>query len=263
MVLSFYEHVLISQIIHRPGSEVTPDYNSIASLPTAFLSDDPVSQSHIYNVLQTTQRNRAVQSFKTAPVTNISLSTLIKIYNQKDSKASIELLKTRKQLHIDPEFVIDGDDPSIVWKAQNTGAVDFLCCVPDQPGFGAVLPNPPSGTSHEYSMDFTKLHKEFKAKHAHLNFDPAHRMLYIGRFAGQELWGAWISKDWFTDEKANTFDTGYTSGDTRMAGDIARWTILFLAFVMQQKGIGSVTCQTRHPKTLESYADLRKCTDLV
>lgn len=209
------------------------------------------------------QRNRIDADFKKAPITSVRLSSLIRTFESGNALESIALLRSRKRLHIDSKFMVNGNDPRIVWRAQASGAYDFLCCVPNRPGFLAVLPFPPTGTSFEYAMDFTKLHKEFKAKHAHLNFDPAHRMLFIGRFANQDLWGTWIPNEWFTQADDNAFKTGYTSGDTRMHGDIARWTILFLAFVMHQKGISDVTCSHAHPKVLDSYSALRRYTNLV
>jgi hypothetical protein len=243
--------------------ELSPTDNHLGNVSTALLSDDPITQHDVFTAMNQIRVDEEELKFLDAPRRAITLKELRTMYERKASRRALQLLMSRHRLVIDDEYIAAGDSDKVAWKAQDTGALDFLACVPNKPGFSAVLPNPPSGTMYEWQVDFTCPQKEFKAKHAHLGFDPARSMLYIGRCNGEDLWGAWIPKEFFDEPDYNRPATGFSSGDTRLSTDMYCWTIIWMALLFEVYGVSDVTLDEVYPKDLDSLDAVRTYTNLM
>ena len=221
-----------------------------------------MDQNEVHYLLLAGQREQSHKKFLDTPRKAIKLSKLKEIYEHGSRAHAISLLTSRRRLVIDRDYIFDGDDPNLAYRAKNNGAVDFLCCVPKRPGFEAVLPNPPVGDGM-WSMDFTKWNKEFKSKHADFGFDAKGRMLYMGQFGGEDLWGTWVPNKWFQQRPNDAPVSMFSSGDTRMSKPLAMWTILFMAYVLHEQGISDVIWEQRQPDDLQDIDDLRGYTNLA
>ena len=60
--------------------------------------------------------------------------------------------------------------------------------------------------SYVFKLDLNKQQKQWKARHADLEFDPTGRMLYIGTYSQEEVWLAMVPQA-FVDKEAME-DTG-------------------------------------------------------
>jgi hypothetical protein len=247
-----------------PGIDLAYTDNDFSNITTALMSEDPVSQEAVYRAMERLkERDDEEQRFRSAPSRAVRLSTLKGFYESGNHCAAVRLLGSRHHLVIDNKYIKRGTDCNTAWDATSRGALDFLVCVPDQPGFQAALPNPPHGTTWEWQMDFTQPQKEFKAKHAHLGFDPAGSMLYIGRCNGEELWAAWAPLDFFDDRDYQPVRARFSSGDTRLSSEMYRWTTIFMVYVLEQLGVSNITLLSPHPCKLDNLDDVRRQTNLM
>jgi hypothetical protein len=246
----------------RSGFDMSAGDNDLANFAPAFLSDDPVAQEDVYNAMVEMAAENTAMKFKTARRDRIGLSELKDIYDKQNKQAALQLLTGRHQLVIESDYLIPGDSKTLAWLGMNKGALDFIFCVPAKPGMAALLPNPPIGTSREWEVDFSRPQKQFKAKHAFLGFDPAKSMLYMGRCAEGEVWGAWAPAEMFYDDHYEPTQTGACSGDTRLSTDVYRWTLVFLAHVFSKLAISNVTLKSAHPRALNNLDDLKRVTNI-
>ena len=88
--------------------------------------------------------------------------------------------RTRIILPTSTAYITDPDDPNLIWSVDNF-FVDMLVCVGRDIGLGPLLPSSNIDCTFEFELEPTRRSREFKAKHAHLGFNPTESMLWAGR----------------------------------------------------------------------------------
>lgn len=241
--------------------------SDLAHVPPAAWAEDPVSQAEAYRAAIANDETRRDIDFHSKSFHNVLLSRLKAIDERADPHEALMLLKSRHKLKIDSEYKISGDDRNIHWDTSK-GALDFICCVPAHPGFTAMLPRSNQHPNFEWQMDFNRPQKQFKSKHARLDFDPASSMAYLGMCRNLEIWGALIPVQFFDDPDAwKRPGPGYSSGTSTMPSIKYFRMLMFLTYMMDKLGIHEVahpdSASTRYPMALGSFEEFRAVSNLM
>jgi len=119
----------------------------------------------------------------------------------------------------DSQYVVPSTDKDIHWKADGLH-LDLIICRGRTEGIAVVIPNVDDNHAMEFNMELKCSPRTFNAKFAHLGFDPAGAMHYIGRtHRSEEAWMALIPEDAVGDllEYQEPIAPGTCSGSTRMS----------------------------------------------
>ena len=141
-----------------------------------------------------------IQGFHEQVPTQVKLTTLRRDFEKGHKRTSIQRLRTRQIVQIDDELVYDKNDSGLAWSAREH-YLDYYLLVPARRGLQVILPTSQGDPSYVFKLDLNKQQKQWKARHADLEFDPTGRMLYIGTYAQEEVWLAMVPQA-FVDEEA-------------------------------------------------------------
>ncbi|KAL7279538.1 hypothetical protein ACG7TL_007384 [Trametes sanguinea] len=163
-----------------------------AAVPDTLLADDPGDQQALNLAILRSNHSASHfdQAYDDAPTFSLPLTTLRRIYKNKDKKSAISILSKKHSLHVNPDFVFDDQSKYIAWQVKEH-RLDYMCRVPNAIGFNAVLPNMqnrPARNDHTWSfkMTFKHRHLAYTGDIDVLAFNPRGAMLYIGQSSSNE-----------------------------------------------------------------------------
>ena len=237
----------------------------VPALP--FLAEDPVAQDVVLRtMISYYDEKKTERDFLRSPVTRTKLSQLKEIYERGNRTEQINLLRRRRQVEIDAQYIKQGTDNMVAYNTKS-GAVDYLLCIPRKAGLSALLPNSDVDIARVWKMTARGRQRRFKAKHARLGFDAAECMLYVGTLANEDVWVAFPPREFF-DEGAEALGdqaVGMDSDvDSRMSSGRCRQVLVFFAYLFAQQYVEDITVSEPHtwPQEILSDADFDKITNL-
>ena len=233
----------------------------ISRLPPAMWAEDPISQAEAYRNLVNIALNRTELKFQDARLTTVKASYLKALFEANDLEQSVKLLKRRRQLVIDREYMHYASDPEIC-PCITEGALDFSLYVPKVPGFHAIIPNTGSDPNYEWQLNLRKPQKQFNSKHAKVGYDLVRSVLFCGRYRDQETFIVFPPLDFFHNAFEYT-PAGFSSGPTNLKYDVYLKALILLAFLLSQNGIAGITLSNKYPSQLKTLRDVEAVTNLL
>ena len=157
---------------------------------------------------------------------DLPLSRLKSFYKNKDLNV-LSILANRHRVQIDDEFTLKKGVGKIFMDTSSS-LIDFFLTVGNRIGFSPLLPNARSDPRFCLHMDLHMQYKDFKTKNAMLGFDPAGRMLFLGRCRNEDVYLAMAPKEFFQDNFVPT-KAGYSTGPSTMSTRHYRQVVMMLA----------------------------------
>jgi hypothetical protein len=215
------------------AKEVRGAPTDISQAPAIHLADqdDRVAQS---TILQELVGTTLIDPSKRDPfpgmdVFPLKLSKLETLYLNKD-RSAVSLLSKRHEIHIDDRFRLRPGNGEI-YMDTSVSMIDYHLTVANCMGLSAILPNAMSSQSFSFDLDLKKPYKGFKYKHAMLGFDPARRMLFIGRVFDDDVYLAMVPRE-FLQGHFVPAPAGTSSGSPLMSTRHYRQVAMMLAFFL-------------------------------
>lgn len=184
----------------------------------------------LQELIGTSNRNRStLDEFNGTRVNKLKLSLLKSLY-EKGDKNAVNLLKYRHNIHIDEKFRLPFGRGQVLMNP-DISMIDYHLAVANRMGLSPLLPNARSAHRFEFALDLTKPYFAFKGKHAMLGFDPAGRMLHIGRCTNEDVFLA-MAPNVFLRGEAEPFPAGHSSGSPHMSKRHYRQMVMMMAYFL-------------------------------
>lgn len=164
----------------------------------------------------------------------LKLSRLKALYEHRDENV-VSILNHRHTIHIDDEFTLQMGVGKIMMDTRSS-MIDYHLTVGNCLGFSPLLPNALSDPYFSFEMNLLMPRRDFKGKNGMLGFDPAGRMLYVGRCRNEDVFLAMAPNEFlqghFTPPRA-----GYTTGESVMSTRHYRQTVIMLAHFLESVSV--------------------------
>ena len=192
----------------------------------------------------------------------LKLSRLKEFYTKKD-KNVVSLLAARRKVVIDEEFLLKMGVGQILMETDSS-MIDYHLTVGNRLGFSPLLPNVQSDPQFSFELNLKGQIREFKGKNAMLGFDPAGRMLYVGRCRNEDVFLA-MAPNQFLKGYYRPTRAGYSTGSSQMSKRHYRQTVMMLAhFLAQVQELPFVNNEPVYQLDLESdQPDFNGITDVL
>lgn len=159
----------------------------VDEVPDVMYADDHPDQDEVYENLFVNHTRYTLPAFDQMAPVSVNLSDYHYNYKRKRRIEAIRTLGRRVNLIIDDEYVLDSDDPHLLWEVDRH-FLDFILVVGRYRGLGPLIPNTPTDHTFCFNLDLHRPYRQFSAKYGKLGFDPEHRMFYCGRHGNNEVW---------------------------------------------------------------------------
>ena len=230
MRVAFYSSLDLTLTQPEPPKAPT----DIAVIPDelAIDPDDKLTpQSDILNeIIGTADDSNLEDKFVHMVARKLKLSKLKAMYESKDENV-LSLLKHRHRIHIDEEFTLEMGLGKIRMDTKSS-MIDYHLTVGNCMGFSPLLPNARSDPHFCFEMDLKMPCRDFKGKNGMLGFDPAGKMLYVGRCRNEDVYLAMAPNEflrgYFTPVRA-----GYSTGESVMSTRHYRQTVIMIAHFLE------------------------------
>lgn len=149
----------------------------------------------------------ALAQWDKAPLEEIPLSTLERIYTLGYSDRALRLLNRKLQIKIDDRYVL----PLSKTIFRSSSRLDFFAAVPRLPGLSTILPpeNAVPPLWWNFSFDFRTPQRRFHFKHGKLGFHPDRATCYVGSTDSLDIWAVYVPDEKLEDD-AQTLPAGRT-----------------------------------------------------
>jgi len=202
----------------------------ISIVPDTFVAypEEAVNQSEVLAEMigNVSHNYSALDEFNNTRVNRLKLSALKSLYEKKDKNA-LNLLNKRHTVHIDEEFRLRVGTGQIHLNPDHS-MIDYHLAVANRIGLSPLLPNLTSAHRFTFEMDLQKPYFGFRGKHATLGFDPAGRMLFIGRCSNEDVFFAMAPNAFLHGETAPV-PAGRSSGPSTMSRRHYRQMVMMMA----------------------------------
>jgi len=183
---------------------------------------------------------------------HLKLSRLRDFYTKND-KAVVSLLSTRRNIVIDDKYTLKMGVGEIRMNTKSS-YIDYHLTVGNCIGLSPLLPNTISDPFFGLELDLKKPFREFKGKNAMLGFDPAGRMLYIGRCRTEDVFLAMAPNE-FLEDNFQATPAGYSTGSSRMSRRHYRQTaMMFAQFLARMPELSFLNSAPVYNQDLDSEA---------
>lgn len=242
----------------------TSDVFQLDAVADALAADDGLDQGVINSSLEGSDDDRAQRKFDDLPFRHVSLKELKDIYESRNARKALNLLRMRTEIALDPDMTYNTDDPSLAWNVPNH-YLDFLLVVSDNIGFDAILPNVPNDPNFVFNLDLHQPTRTFKSKHANVGFSLDRCMLYIGKSRGKDnVWLAMAPEQFFSGDGSYR-DVHPNNGPTSLAPKHYWMMVMFLAHVIDESLPGQgIYCSEKYPDIHNTpRQNVEGCTNLL
>ena len=200
----------------------------------------------------------------------VKLSTLKKEYELNHVRTAMHRMRKRSKVHIDEEFVHQVNDANLAWGATEH-FLDYYLLVSAKKGLHAILPKGTRDVSYSFSLDLNHSKRTWKARYAELGFDPAGRMLWIGRYHQEDVWLAMVPRcftnedvlaeaDEMTDDARNMVHLDCKR--TTMSEGHACMMVSMIATFLAQLGFHDIYIRDKTPEDL-TIDGMKRVTNLL
>ena len=182
----------------KGSKNVVQDPTDIAAIPDIFSADpgDRTEQTEVLEeIIKNSLPDSSFDTFLDMRVRPLRLSKLRDLYDKKDTNV-VNLLSRRNAIEIDEDFKLKFGTGRIHMDTK-VSTIDYHLTVANCIGLSPLLPNSESNHLYNFDLDLQQPYREFKYKHAVLGFDPAGRMLYIGRRQNEDVYLAMVPNEFF------------------------------------------------------------------
>ncbi|KII82869.1 hypothetical protein PLICRDRAFT_33197 [Plicaturopsis crispa FD-325 SS-3] len=226
------------------AADDVPDLEQATSIDVAELArtieaEDGLSPDAIRRSLQGDDREPdkyASQYDRTLPI-KVPLSRFRYNYENQRVAHAYELLKKRIQITVDPEYILDADDPDLMLTVDRH-FIDFFCAVSSGIGLHAIIPKAITDPLNKFSFS-PQHYRDFKPKYAKLGFDPAGRMLFIGKRGDMDAWIAFAPNEAISENPPDC-PAGLCSGNTRLTPHQYRVVLAFIAWSLSNDHVENI-----------------------
>lgn len=212
--------------------EAVADISTVPNALAAY-SDDYLRQSEVLKeIIRTSMASSAGEkAFNETAKSTVKLSVLRRLYEMRDRNA-MNLLSTRHSIEIDDQYRVLVGSGEIKLKCEKT-TIDYHLTVANCMGIAALLPNTVSNHQFQFELDLKKPFKGFKPKHAMLGFDPAGRLLYVGRCSNEDVYIAMAPNSFLRGED-RPCAAGHTTGSPAMSTRHYRQMVMMIAYFLDR-----------------------------
>ena len=216
----------------RPEPPKTPTDIAVIPDELAVDPDDKLTpQSHILNeIIGSAADSNLEDKFVHMVTRTLKLSKLKALYDSRDENV-VSLLKHRHKIHVDDEFTLEMGVGKIRMDTRSS-MIDYHLTVGNCMGFSPLLPNARSDPHFCFEMDLKMPFRDFKGKNGMLGFDPAGRMLYVGRCRNEDVYLAMAPNEFLRGHFAPVH-AGYSTGESVMSTRHYRQTVIMIAHFLE------------------------------
>ena len=211
-------------------------------------------------------------NFLAKPLKDLSLSTLRRLYVNRQSVRAIRLLQDRRRLVVDDDFLLRVHDERVV-PSVHGHYVDYILCLGARLGLDAVLPSSTVAVDHTWNADitFSKPFKLWPDTHTKLPFSTARRMLYIGSRRQEDVWLAFPPRSLLDHPNAppnmsvlspGAAPSSSDSNHTALSAEHAHMVMFFFAHVLHLMRFQDVVCSVPYPEPV-TRESVRRFTGLL
>lgn len=243
--------------------EVPTDIGTIPDLLAVDEDDTITPQSDVMTeIIGTTLYLRTAEEFFKHDARVLKLSRLKEFYERKD-KNVLSLLASRHNVVIDEEFKLQKGVGQIRMDTTSS-KIDYHLTVGNCLGFSPLLPNLQSDIGFCFELDMKGQIREFKGKNAMLGFDPARKMLYVGRCRNENVFLAMAPNEFLRGHYQPT-RAGYSTGPSMMSRRHYRQVAMMLThFLAGVRELPFVNTESVYSLDLESdVPDFHGITDVL
>ena len=248
----------------RPSQNKLP--TDISEIPEALAVDQddiPTPQSDLLKeIIGSTFFLPSAQEFYNMNTKQLNLSKLRDLYERKDESA-VSLLSSRHEIHIDDSLLLKMGTGQICMNTRSS-MIDYHLTVGNCLGFSPLLPNVLSDHQFCFDMNLKMPIKDFKCKNAMLGFDPAGRMLFLGRCRNEDVFLAMAPNEFLQGHYTPT-RAGYSTGPTVMSRRHYRQIVMMIAhFLAKVEDLPYLNDQPVYNLILDSeHPDFKSITDVL
>jgi hypothetical protein len=152
-------------------------------------ADDCETQDAMISALHQnlTAPQQEQDEYEQMPLLPIPLSQYRSQFENGGVRYARRLLEKKCVVTIDNQYKIPADSEDIFWDCPNH-YLDFFLVVSNRLGLHAVVPSRQVDHTFFIELDLAKPIVQFRGKHAKLNYDPAGRMLWIGKCRSEDVY---------------------------------------------------------------------------
>jgi hypothetical protein len=147
----------------------------------------------------------ALAAWDRAPVEEIKLSTLQRVFSHQQADLALRLLNRKIRIAIDTRYIL----PTANAIFRSSSRLDFFAAIPRLPGLSVILPPddivPPLWWN--FKLDLRSPQRPFHFKHGKLGFRPDHASCYIGSTDSLDIWAIFVPEEKLEDD-ATTLAAG-------------------------------------------------------
>ncbi|KAG9309436.1 hypothetical protein JVU11DRAFT_10690 [Chiua virens] len=226
-----------------------------ALLPQQLQTSDACSQDELHAALYSSESmddNFAARFFN-MPVKTTKLSSLRNIAQRKDKRTAYALLRSRRVLKLDEEFILDHNGPDTVPRI-GPHFWDFSLIVGHSIGLHAALPVTCADATWHCELNFNRPYTLWPtADVPYLPFDPTGRMMYIGTRRQENMWLALVPKTYTDPDHLDNVSGRYprlNASTTALARKHSLMIIMFFAWAFHKLRLQDIHCETKYPEPL-------------
>jgi hypothetical protein len=258
-----HRDVLVEREVRDAREKCPTDISIIPEALAVDEGDKRTPQSEVMKeIIATKLRLPSTEAFYNMSPKELKLSRLKEFYKKKDKNA-VALLASRHRVSIDEDFTLKKGAGQICMDTKSS-MIDYHLTVGKCLGFSPLLPNVQSDPQFCFELDLKSPTREFKGKNAMLGFDPAGRMLYLGRCRNEDVFLAMAPNE-FLEGHFRPTRAGYSTGSSQMARRHYRQTVMMLThFLAEVTELSYVNNEPVYTLNLDSeVADFHGITDVL
>jgi hypothetical protein len=221
-------------------------------------------QSAIWKQLNAGEKDY-VQKFNTSRVKSVKLSELRHLRDNDRTKAAFSLLRDRRKLVIDQEYMVDIGDPNLVFRS-GPHFLDYTLYIGSRCGLDAALPNVDNDHNWTAKLDLNMMSRLWPDSNINcLPFNPQGRMAYIGTRLDDQLWLSLVPHTFFDpDHPENSKDNfpAMRAPTTALSASHANMMIMFIAHVLAGLRHHDIHCHPTYPQPL-TRDSVKEATEIL
>lgn len=206
-----------------------------------------------------------IAKFNTTPVQTITLSKLRSLYDKKDAKGAMGLLRHRRKLVVNDEHLVQQDSPNVIPRI-GPHFIDHTLYIGSRRGLDAALPNIIADHNWQVTLNLTNTYRLWPDSNiACLPFNPLGRMMYVGTRLQEQLWIAMVPNTFFQLDHPENQREQFPFLDaptTSLSRQHALMVVMFIAFALEDMRLQDIHCIETYPVPL-TLANVKASTEIL
>jgi hypothetical protein len=240
----------------------------VTELPEQLAATDGHRQEEVQVALYQHQSDSAcdyITKFNTTRIQTVTLSKLRNLYNKKDAKGAMAMLRHRQRLIVDNEHLVQQEGRNQIPRI-GPHFIDHTLYIGSCRGLDAALPKIIADHNWQVILNLTNTHRLWPDSNvACLPFNPLGRMIYVGTRLQEQLWLAMVPNTFFQHDHPDNRREQFPILDAPTSALSQQHTlmiVMFIAFVLNDMRLQDIHCSERYPEPL-TRANVKASTEIL